>query len=115
MLPRLAQSKHRRRGRNRLRATFSSGKVRASLSSEFRARRATPGTSIPHQRELLDVLATIPDDFDWDWARTRLVPLFERGGVQGTVGDPMINALTSLGVGIGFGVEIGPMLARVWT
>ena len=113
MLRRMAQSKHRRKGRNRLPATISSGKMSATLSPEFRTRQATPGVSIPDERELRDALATIPDDFDWDWARTRLVPLFERGGAEGTVGDPMINALTSLGVGIGFGIEIGPMLARV--
>ncbi|MEO8510997.1 MAG: hypothetical protein ABI534_07105 [Chloroflexota bacterium] len=85
----------------------------ATLSPEFRARSAGPGTSVPDERELREALASIPEDFDWDWTRTRLVPLFERGGAEGTTGDPMINALTSLGVGIGFGVEIGPMLARV--
>lgn len=85
----------------------------ATLSPEFRAQQAAPGVSIPTERELRDALTTIPEDFDWDWARTRLVPLFERGGAEGTTGDAVINALTSLGVGIGFGVEIGPMLARV--
>lgn len=113
MLPRMARSKHRRKGRNRLPATISIGNMSATLSPEFQARQPTPGASVPTERELHDALATIPDDFDWEWARTRLVPLFERGGAEGTVGDPMINALTSLGVGIGFGIEIGPMLARV--
>lgn len=109
----MAVSKHRRNGRNRLPATIKAGKSNATLSPEFRARRAGPGESIPTEREIRDAISSVPEDFAWDWARSRIVPLFERGGSEGTVGDPMINVLTSLGVGIGFGVEIGPMFARV--
>lgn len=89
------------------------GKATAILSPEFRARQATPGTSIPDERQLREAIGSIPEEIDWEWARPRIVPLFERGGAEGTVGDPMINMVTPLGVGIGFGIELGVMFARV--
>lgn len=113
MMRRMAQSKHRRNGRLRLPGRIRAGKRTATLSPEFRAQQARPGESIPTEGELRRAIASVPEDFSWDWARSRVVPLFERGGAEGTPGDPMINTRSQLGVGIGFGVEIGPMFARV--
>lgn len=89
------------------------GKKTAILSPELRGRQASAGTTIPDERELRAALGSIPDEIDWEWARPRIVPLFERGGAEGTASDPMINAVTSLGVGIGFGIDLGMMFARV--
>lgn len=68
---------------------------------------------MPTERQIRRALASIPDDITWEWARPRLVPLFERSGAEGTSGDPTINAVAPVGVAIGFGIEIGPMFARV--
>jgi hypothetical protein len=108
----MAQSKHRRKGARRLPRHIEGGGRTAIFSEQYRAQRPAPGTVMPTERELRDALGSIPEDFSWDWARLRLTPLFERadGGVDG---DPTINTASSLGVAIGFGVEIGPTFARV--
>jgi hypothetical protein len=55
----------------------------------------------------------VPAEVSWDWAASRLVPLFERGYLDGVAGDPMVNTVSHLGVGIGFGIDLGPLLGRV--
>lgn len=67
----------------------------------------------PSIDEIEAALAAIPAELDWDWASHRLIPLFERGYSEGVTGDPMVNTVTPLGVGIGFGIDLGPMIGRV--
>ena len=55
----------------------------------------------------------MPDELSWDWAAARLVPVFERGYGEGVTGDPMVNSVSHLGIGIGFGIDFGPLLGRV--
>jgi len=85
----------------------------ATFSEEYRAQRPTAGTVMPSEGQLRRALASIPDDMTWEWAEPRLTPLFERAHAGGIDGDPTINAVTPLGVAIGFGIEIGPTFARV--
>jgi hypothetical protein len=73
----------------------------------------TDGVAVPSIEEIEAALAEVPEDLSWDWARTRLCPVFERGYSEGVPGDPMVNTSTSLGVGIGFGIDFGPALGRV--
>lgn len=67
----------------------------------------------PSIDEIEAALAEMPDELDWEWSSRRLIPLFERGYAEGVTGDPMVNTMTPLGVGIGFGIDLGPMMARV--
>lgn len=67
----------------------------------------------PSDEEIDAALAELPEELDWEWSRPRLIPLFERGYAEGVTGDPMLNTATALGVGIGFGIDLGPMIARV--
>lgn len=67
----------------------------------------------PSVEEIEAALAEMPAELDWEWSRSRLIPVFERGYAEGVTGDPMINTVTPLGVGIGFGIDLGPILARV--
>ncbi len=71
------------------------------------------GVVVPSAEEIQAALDAIPADLSWDWAAPRLVPVFERGYVDGTPGDPLINTVAPIGVGIGFGIDMGPVLARV--
>ena len=71
------------------------------------------GVETPSVDEVEAALAAVPEDLNWDWAVGRLIPLFERGYVEGVPGDPMLNSVTTLGVGIGFGIDFGPALGRV--
>jgi hypothetical protein len=67
----------------------------------------------PSQEEIEAALSDAPADLTWDWASLRLIPLFERGYGEGFTGDQMVNTVSHLGVGIGFGIDFGPMLGRV--
>lgn len=67
----------------------------------------------PSDEEIEAALATLPEELDWEWSAGRLIPVFERGYGEGVTGDPMLNTVTPLGVGIGFGIDLGPMIARV--
>lgn len=67
----------------------------------------------PSMEEIEAALTKLPDELDWEWSRGRLIPVFERGYGEGVTGDPMVNTVTQLGVGIGFGIDLGPMVARV--
>lgn len=67
----------------------------------------------PSIDEIEMALSETPAELDWEWSSQRLIPLFERGYGEGVTGDPMINTVTSLGVGIGFGIDLGPMIGRV--
>jgi hypothetical protein len=71
------------------------------------------GVVAPSIQEVEAALAAVPEDLNWEWARARLVPVFERGYAEGVPGDPMVNTTTPLGVGIGFGIDFGPALGRV--
>src|SRR3970040_654107 len=68
---------------------------------------------LPSLEEIDAALSEVPNELSWDWAAKRLVPLFERGYAEGATGDPMVNTVSHLGVGIGFGIGFGPLLARV--
>jgi hypothetical protein len=71
------------------------------------------GVELPSPEEIEAALSAVPEDIPWDWAAARLVPLFERGYVEGITGDPMVNTVSHLGIGIGFGIDFGPLLGRV--
>jgi hypothetical protein len=71
------------------------------------------GLEVPSQDDIEAALSGIPDDLNWEWASRRLIPIFERGYGEGVTGDPMVNTVTSLGVGIGFGIDFGPVFGRV--
>jgi len=71
------------------------------------------GVELPSLEEIEAALRNVPDDLTWEWAEARLVPLFERGYGEGASGDPMVNTVSHLGVGIGFGIDFGPLLGRV--
>jgi len=110
----MPESKHRRKGQRRLPRRLDVGDGRSAiLSDAYRAQQPTAGTAMPTERELRDALRSIPDDLTWDWARPRFTPLFERADGSGIDGDPQLHAVTSLGVAVGFGVEVGPTFARV--
>lgn len=63
--------------------------------------------------EIDAALNAAPDELSWEWARSRLIPLFERGYGEGINGDPMVNSVTHLGVGVGYGIDFGPVFGRV--
>lgn len=71
------------------------------------------GVVVPSAEEIQAALDAMPADLSWDWAAPRLVPVFERGYVDGTPGEPLLNTLAPVGVGIGFAIDMGPILARV--
>jgi len=71
------------------------------------------GVELPSPEEIAAALSGMPEEISWDWAAPRLIPLFERGYPDGVSGDPMVNTVSHLGVGIGFGIDIGPLLGRV--
>lgn len=71
------------------------------------------GLGYPSPQEIESAIKALPTEITWDWAAPRLLPLFERGYGEGIHGDQMINTVSHLGVGIGFGIDFGPMLGRV--
>lgn len=71
------------------------------------------GIVVPSIEEIDAALAGAPEDLPWDWVRSRLVPVFERGYTEGVTGDPMVNTVTRLGVGVGYGIDFGPCIGRV--
>lgn len=73
------------------------------------------GTELPSMDEIEAALREVPSEIGWEWASPRLIPLFERGYGEGVPGDPMVNVTSHLGVGIGFGIDFGPMFGRVTT
>jgi hypothetical protein len=74
---------------------------------------ADDGLEVPFREEIEAAFRGIPEDLNWEWASKRLIPIFERGYGEGVTGDPMVNTVTSLGVGIGFGIDFGPVFGRV--
>lgn len=68
---------------------------------------------MPGRRELRRAIKQIPDRLDWDWARDRLVPAFERPGFEPNPLDPRLLTVVPPGVTIGFGIDLGPALAKV--
>ncbi len=74
---------------------------------------AQDGVEVPSPEEIEAAFQGIPEDLNWEWASRRLIPIFERGYAEGVAGDPMVNTVTSLGVGIGFGIDFGPVFGRV--
>lgn len=71
------------------------------------------GIGTPSIEEIEAALSQVPEELSWDWASERLIPLFERGYGDGVTGDQMINTVSHLGVGIGFGIDFGPAFGRV--
>jgi hypothetical protein len=71
------------------------------------------GIVLPSAAEIEAALSEIPEELSWDWAAPRLMPLFERGYGEGVAGDPMVTSLSELGVGIGYGIDFGPVIGRV--
>ena len=65
------------------------------------------GIELPSLEEIEAALRNVPDDLTWEWAAARLVPLFERGYGEGASGDPMVNTVSHLGVGIGLASTSG--------
>src|SRR5690606_10692620 len=74
---------------------------------------AGDGTHTPSIEEVEAALRDVPDELSWEWASSRLIPIFERGYGEGVPGDPMVNTSSHLGVGIGFGIDFGPAFGRV--
>lgn len=109
----MAESKHTRKGKRRFPSVMRIGNAVATFRPGFGQEELPDGVERPSEDEIRDALAAIPPDMNWEWARPRLVPLFEQGYAEGTTGDPMINTVSALGVGIGFGIDIGAGLARV--
>jgi hypothetical protein len=109
----MAESKHRRKGKTRLPGLIRGGSAELTLGRGFREQEVLDGLERPAEEEFIAALESLPKDLTWDWTRPRIVPLFERGYDEGTTGDPLINARSGLGVGIGFGIDLGPMLARI--
>lgn len=66
------------------------------------------GVELPSEDEIEAALSIIPEDVNWDWAFSRLIPLFERSYAEGIAGDPMVNTVSPVGIGIGFGIDFGP-------
>ena len=85
----------------------------AVLSDAFRSQEPTPGTTVPSEAELRRAFESIPEDLNWEWARPRLTPLFERADSDGVPGDPALHTVTPLGVAVGYGIEAGPTFLRV--
>lgn len=81
------------------------------VADEPRGERGGP--ALPSMEEIEAALEQVPEELSWEWASRRLIPIFERGYGEGIDGDPMINAVTPLGVGIGFGIDFGPVFGRV--
>lgn len=71
------------------------------------------GVDVPSIAEIEAALRDVPEELSWDWASRRLIPIFERGYGEGVSGDPMVNTLSHLGVGIGYGIDLGPAFGRV--
>lgn len=74
---------------------------------------AHDGGAMPSMDEVDAALEQVPEDLSWDWASRRLIPLFERGYAEGVSGDPMVNSVTRLGVGVGYGIDFGPCIGRL--
>ncbi|HEX2767079.1 MAG TPA: hypothetical protein VHR55_10655 [Candidatus Limnocylindria bacterium] len=71
------------------------------------------GAQYPSPEEIDAALAGVPEELTWDWASSRLIPVFERGYTEGFPGDPMVNSISHLGIGIGYGIDFGPCIGRV--
>ncbi len=71
------------------------------------------GVELPSREEVELALSQVPDDLSWDWVAPRLIPLFERGYTDGITGDPLVNSVSHLGIGIGYGIDFGPVFGRV--
>jgi hypothetical protein len=71
------------------------------------------GAELPSIEEIEAALEVVPEEIGWDWASRRLIPLFERNYHEGITGDPMVNCVSRLGVGIGYGIDFGPVFGRV--
>ncbi|MGH2401154.1 MAG: hypothetical protein ACRDE6_00450 [Candidatus Limnocylindria bacterium] len=71
------------------------------------------GIALPSPEEVETALSQAPDDLTWDWVLPRLIPLFERGYTDGITGDPLVNSVSHLGIGIGYGIDFGPVFGRV--
>lgn len=110
----MARTKHGRKGVRRLPTRIRVGNSTAILSEAFRNQEPVPGTTQPSEADLRGALGAIPEDLNWDWAKPRLTPLFERADAGGVDGDPALHVVTSLGIAIGFGLEVGPTFLRVW-
>lgn len=109
----MAESKHTRKGKCRFPSLMRVGSAIAAFRPGYGEEELPDGIERPSEDEIRDALAGLPAEMTWDWAAPRLVPLFERGYAEGITGDPMVNTVTALGVGIGFGIDLGPMLGRV--
>lgn len=71
------------------------------------------GVEMPSWAEIEAALSQVPEEVSWDWAAPRLIPLFERGYGEGVDGDQMVNSVSRLGLGIGYGIDFGPVFGRV--
>jgi hypothetical protein len=101
------RKKHRRRAQRLIRAGDR------TMTFVDDADDARDGVDVPSMDEVNAALAQVPEDLNWDWASRRLIPLFERGYAEGVSGDPMVNSVTHLGVGVGYGIDFGPCVGRL--
>lgn len=72
-----------------------------------------PRVRLPGRKELRRAIEAVPERMDWDWARDRLVPVFERPGFEPIPSDPRLLTVVPPAVTIGFGIDLGPALAKV--
>ena len=113
MLRSVARTKQARRGKHPSRGSGVSGNAASILSREGLEHGAGGGVVVPTEREIRSALQELPEDLSWEWARPRLAPLFERPGSGSVNGDPRVHALTSLGIAVGFGIEVDPIFVAV--
>jgi hypothetical protein len=98
----------RRQSRHRTKGGFEFG-----ISDRYRSWKPPKGTSQPSAREIARAMDTIPTDINWTWASERLVPLLERPGADPMPENPQLVATADCGVSYGFGMDLGPLFARV--
>lgn len=97
-----------RGGRGRTRAGYD-----YAVTEAYRSWKAPKGVISPGRRDIAKAMDTIPADMGWDWSQPRLMPVLERPGSDRMPDDPYLRAIADCGIGYGFGLEIGPMFARV--
>ena len=100
--------KIRRQGRGRTSAGYDYAPTEA-----YRSWKAPKGVITPSTRDIARAMDAIPADMAWEWSQPRLVPVLERPGSDPMPDNPHIKAIADCGIGYGFGLEIGPMFARV--
>jgi hypothetical protein len=108
----MAESKHRRKAKRQQSRLIRAGD-RTMTFVMSREEEEADGVELPSEEEIEAALSVTPEELTWDWAAPRLIPLFERDYAEGFAGDPMVNTVSTVGIGIGFGIDFGPVFGRV--